>query len=89
MKPYYKLYRNRLPPAYFNNFLPEYTSDYTHNMCNDLICLLIRCEFGAMNAKYAFEVTGQANPSNPPLYPYILISEDTLNRPAHRFGGYI
>ena len=51
LKLYYKLYRNRVPP-YFDNFLREY-GDYTHNLRNDLIRLLaVRCEFGAMNAKY-------------------------------------
>ena len=68
------LYRNRLPP-YFDHFLPEY-GDYTHNLRNDLIRLpAIRCEFGAMNAKYQMltRLRELANPRNPPLYPPMLI----------------
>ena len=90
LKLYYKLYRNRLPP-YFDNFLPEY-GDYTHNLRNDLIRLpAIRCEFGAMNAKYQMHLRlrEQANPSNPPLYPPMLINVNTLNMSAQRFSDYL
>ena len=90
LKLYYKLYRNRLPP-YFDNFLPEY-GDYTHNLRNDLIRLpAIRCEFGAMNAKYQMHLRLRelANPSNPPLYPPMLINVNTLNMSAQRFSDYL
>ena len=90
LKLYYKLYRNRLPP-YFDNFLPEY-GYYTHNLRNDLIRLpAIRCEFGAMNAKYQMHLRLRelANPSNPPLYPPMLINVNTLNMSAQRFSDYL
>ena len=90
LKLYYKLYRKRLPP-YFDNFLPEY-GDYTHNLRNDLIRLpVIRCEFGAMNAKYQMHLSLRelANPSNPPLYPPMLINVNTLNMPEQRFSDYL
>ena len=85
---YYKFYRNRLPP-YFDNFLPEY-GDYTHNLHSNLIHLpAIRCEFGAMNAKYQMQsrLRELANPSNPPLYPPMLINVKTLNMSAQRFSN--
>ena len=90
LKLYYKLYRNRLPP-YFDNFLPEY-GDYTHNLHNDLIHLpAIRCNFGAMNAKYQMHLRLReiANPSNPPLYPPMLINVNTLNMYAQRVSDYL
>ena len=90
LKLYYKLYRNRLPP-YFDNFLPEY-GDYTHSLHNDLIRLpAIRCEFGAMNAKYQMHLRLRelANPSNPPLYPPMLINVNTLNMYAQRVSDYL
>ena len=90
LKLYYKLYRNRLPPN-FDNFLLEY-GDYTHNLRNDLIRLpAIRCEFGAMNAKYQMllRLRELANPSNPPLYLLMLINVNTLNMSAQRFSDYL
>ena len=51
LKMYYNLYRNMLP-VYFDSFVKEY-SDYTHNLRNDHIrLLLIRFEYRKMNVKY-------------------------------------
>ena len=51
----------------------------------------IRCEFGAMNAKYQMHLRLRelANPSNPPLYPPMLINVNTLNLSAQRFSDYL
>ena len=51
----------------------------------------IRCEFGAMNAKYQIHLRLRelANPSNPPLYPPMLINVDTLHMSSQRFSDYL
>ena len=44
-----------------------------------------------MNAKYQMylRLWELVNPSNPPLYPPILINVDTLNKSAHNFSDYL
>ena len=78
--------------CYFLKLYYKLYGDYTHNPRNDLIRLpTIRCKFGAMNAKYQIHLRLRelANPSNPLLYPPILINVDTLNMSAQRFSDYL
>ena len=64
----------------------------THILRNDLTCLpAIRCKIGAMNSKYQMQswLRELANPSNPPLYPPMLINVKTRNMSAQRFSNYL
>ena len=58
-------------PVYFDSFIKEY-GDYTHNLRNDQICLLlIRCEYGEMNVKYkciSNNVNYQLLPTRPNIH---------------------
>ena len=38
---------------------------------------------------YVYLMLRGKNPSNPQLYPPILIKVNTLNKSAHRFSGYL
>ena len=64
----------------------------TLTTCVMTICLpAIRCKFGAMNSKYQMQsrLRELANPSNPPLYPPMLINVKTRNMSAQRFSNYL
>ena len=87
---YYKLYRNR-PPAYFQNFIPEY-GESNHHLRNCPIHLPnVRCEFGKLNAKCQMHLRLRklVIPSNPPTYPLIDNNDDTLSKSLSYFSGYI
>ena len=77
--------------SYFDNFLPEF-GIHNHTLRNDLIRLpAIRCEFGEMNAKYQMHLRLRelAFPLYSTAYPFIEISEATLDTSIHCFSNYL